>query len=91
MVLVGMYYEGKEPNVYPDCLHDEDDWYCQCAQSVANSIDTTVRQNQKDITFLDTAFLQYKDKPEWSYRGWRHVKEVYKHYLWKMFVFLYKS
>jgi hypothetical protein len=87
MVLVGMYYEGEEPKVYPDCLHDEDDWYCQCEQSVAKAIDTSIKENQKNVKFVDTAFLQYQDNQEDLFKSW---KTVYKRNLWKMFVFLYK-
>ena len=91
LVLMGMYYEGEEPKVYPDCLHDEDDWYCKCEQDIASSINFGIRQNQPKVTFLDTAFLQYQNTPEWNSRGWRHVKEVFKYYLWKTFVFLYSK
>ncbi len=91
-VLVGMHYTGNEPNVYPKCVHDEDDWYCRCEQNIADAIETSIRQNQYDVRSIDVGFLQYQNDQEYFYRSWtkQHAKELYKRYLWKIFVFLYK-
>jgi hypothetical protein len=90
MILVGMYYEGEEPALYPECTHPQEQ--CNCEQSIADAINAAVRKNQPNITDVDTAFLQHQDRPQWSYTTWskNHLKEVYKHYLWKIFTFLNK-
>jgi len=87
-VLVGMYYEGEEPVLYPDCNHSQEPW-CECEQSVADAIDHTLRVNQPKITFLDTGFLE--QSKDWTYItwSWHHIKEMYRRFLWKAFVFLY--
>jgi hypothetical protein len=89
-VLVGIYYEGTMPKMYPDCKHSEKD-YCRCQQSVADAMDKALIKSHKGLTYVDTAFLKDTKEP-WAYVhwSWRHYKEVFKYYLWKMFIFLYK-
>lgn len=89
-VLVGIYYEGTVPKMYPDCKHSEEE-YCRCQQKVADAMDNALMKSHKGLTYVDTAFLKDTKEP-WAYVhwSWRHYKEVFKYYLWKVFIFLYK-
>lgn len=92
LVLMGIWYHGEEPSIYPDCEHPEED-FCECEQSVANAVETVFSKNHPNLEFVDVGFDSEPNKwGKWAWKRWTkpHFREVYRHYLWKIFVRLYK-
>jgi len=88
-VLMGMYWSGEEPTMYPEYNYDDEDEDCFDVEGgVDDAINEALKAKHPSLEVIDVAFLFDGVAPDYWYRPWTkgHVKEVVRHFLWVLFL-----